>query len=124
MFTRQKKIFSIFSVGGLLLLFTVADSVFADMVTLGGMWIIDRSNILCRLYTEKPDYKILVMINLGFTINSPKLTISCDDKFEQGKVEKASKSIANYINKNDDIDPLKMLSNAGLSNCKIKGIEQ
>jgi len=47
------------------------------------------------------------------------IEISCEDKWDWEKVGKASNAIATYINKNNDIELIKMLKGAGLSNCKF-----
>lgn len=110
--------------GVFLLSFIIADSVLAEMVTFSGRWIVDRSNITSVLSpvreTPSSKDKIRVIIHVVPGISGWEFRFSCEDNWDFEKVKSASKSIANYINKNNDIDPFKMLSDAGLSGCKVE----
>jgi len=99
------------------LFFGFANSVLAEMITFAPFYVIDRSQLFCSLYSQ--DQKIYVRFNIGITIGAPELAISCEDKWDWQKVPKILSSIANYINKNNEIDALKMLSSAGLSGLKV-----
>ena len=101
----------------LLWLLMAADSAFAEMITFGGTLFADRSNIFGRLYLGK-DHHIAVKIYIGHGLGEFEANLTCTDKWHEEKVIKATRSIADYINKNNDIDPFKMLSSAGLSGCK------
>jgi len=105
-----------------LMSFAIADSALSEMVTFGGIFVIDRSHIYIKLIQirEKTsdEGKIQVNIILGM-MGEAGWALRCEDKWDYEKVKKASNSIATYINKNNDIEILKMLSNAGLSGCKV-----
>jgi len=90
---------------------------FAEMITFGGTLFADRSSIIGRLYMGKENY-IAVKIYAGHGLSDFEVNLICTDKWHEEKVIKATRSIADYINKNNDINPFKMLSNAGLSGCK------
>ncbi len=98
------------------LLFT-ANLALAEIVTFGGSLFVDRSSIVGRLYIGK-DNHIAVKINAGHGLSDFEANFTCADKWEEEKVIKATRSIADYINNNKDIDPFKMLSHAGLSGCR------
>jgi len=94
-----------------------ADFAFAEMVTFGGTLFVDRSSIVGRLYIGK-DNNIAVKIYAGHGLNEFGANFICSDKWNEDKVIRATRSIADYINSNNDINPFKMLSHVGLSGCK------
>ncbi len=96
---------------------SAANFAFAEMVTFGGTLFLDRSYIIGRLYIGK-DNNIAVKIYAGHGLSDFEANFICIDKWQEEKVIKATRGIADYINGNKDIDPFKMLSQAGLSGCK------
>ena len=100
-----------------LLLVIAAHFAFAEMVTFGGTLFVDRSSIIGRLYKGK-DENIAVKIYAGHGLSDFESTFSCTDKWQEEKVIRATRSIADYINSKREIDPFKMLSHAGLAGCK------
>lgn len=101
----------------LLWFLSAANFTFAEMVTFGGTLFLDRSSIVGRLYIGK-DNNIAVKIRAGHGLSDFEANFICTDKWQEEKVIKATRSIADYINNNTDIDPFKMLSQAGLSGCR------
>ena len=101
----------------LLVLVIAANFAFAEMITFGGTLFLDRSSIVGRLYIGK-DNHIAVKIYAGHGLSDFEANFICTDKWQEEKVIKSTRSIADYINTNNDIDPFKMLSHAGLSGCK------
>lgn len=110
------------------MLFTM-NTAHAEMITFASRYFAERSGIRGYLANsgEQGGNKIQVEILIGSTdIHGPmgtfpssfKFTFTCEDKWDWEKVRKSTNSIANYINKNNDIDLLKMLSESGLSGCK------
>ena len=101
----------------LLSLVIAAPFALAEMITFAGTLFVDRSSIVGRLYKGKDD-NIAVKIYAGHGLSDFESNFNCTDKWQEEKVIKATRSIADYINDNKDIDPFKMLSHAGLSGCK------
>jgi len=101
----------------LLWFLSAANFAFAEMVTFGGTLFVDRSSIVGRLYVGKEN-NIAVKIHAGHGLSDFEANFICTDKWQDEKVIKTTRSIADYINENKDIDPFKMLSQAGLSGCK------
>ena len=115
--TRGKMKSTIFTI--ILLWFLILSNfAFAEMVTFGGSIFLDRSAIVGRLYIAK-DNNIGVKIFAGHGLSDFSANFICSDKWNDEKVSKATRSISDYINNNSDINPFKMLSNAGLSGCKL-----
>ncbi len=102
-----------------LLLVIAVHFVSAEMITFGGTLFVDRSSIVGRLFMGK-DNNITVRIYAGHGLSDFEAIFYCQDKWQEEKVIKVTRSIADYINNNNnkDIDPFKMLSHAGLSGCK------
>ena len=96
----------------------VAINSYADTVTIGKRYFADRSIIMGSLYSSGG--KIQVEICIASGLREWYLEFSTEDKWDWKKVENASKAIRKYINKNDDIDPFKMLTKAGLTGVKYK----
>ncbi len=94
-----------------------ASFAFAEMITFGGTLFVDRSSIVGRLYIGK-DNHIAVKIYVGHGLSEFEANFICTEKWHEEKVIKSTRSIADYINGNNDIDPFKMLTHAGLSGCK------
>ncbi len=96
----------------ILLTFLISSPSYADIIVFAKRYFVDRSliNGELRKYTGG---KVQVDISIGKAV----MIFRCDNKWNLEKVAKASNSIRNYINQNDDIDPLKMLAKAGLLGC-------
>lgn len=121
----------------LVLSIMVIKSATAEMVVFENI-ILDRSNIIASVFpgaeqkTPQPkfpdDYKIYV--DIGFIAGGVPGTgwgpmrwkYQCRDKWDSQKVNKVKNNIADYINKNNNIEVLKMLSNVGLSGCNCVGV--
>lgn len=101
----------------LLWVLIAANFAFAEMITFGGTLFVDRSSIVGRLYIGK-DNNIAVKIYAGHGLSEFGANFICSDKWNEEKVIKATRNIADYINNNKEINPFKMLSNAGLAGCK------
>ena len=99
----------------------ISTPVFSEMVSIGKRYFIDRENISGQLYSsgEKKGKKIQADIKVG-GMSGWTIKVSCDDQWDWKKVEKATKKIRVYINNKDDINPLEMLIDAGLSGCTYK----
>jgi len=99
----------------------------AEIVTFGKRFFADRSTIRGELYTTSKELGETIGVNVALgepkvvtisgVVTSFVLQFRCKDKWNWEKAEKAANSIAQHINKNNNIDPLKMLSEAGLSGC-------
>jgi hypothetical protein len=98
----------------------------AEIVVFAKRYFIERTTIRGQLYNTGPNAgdKVHVQIIAGTTglagmagqfVGAYTIDFNCNDKWDWDKVEKAASSIAQYINKNNTIDPIKMLSEAGLS---------
>jgi len=101
----------------LLWLLITANFALGEMVTFGGTLFVDPSSIIGRLYIGK-DKNIAVKIHVGHGLSDFESNFICTDKWQEQKVIKTTRSIADYINNNKTIGPFKMLSYAGLSGCK------
>lgn len=102
-------------------MFFVANPIFSDTVTFAKRYFVDRASIVGEIYSsgDNKGDKIQIRMVIGGPFGL-KIKFSCEDKWDWGKVARASKSIRKYINEKDDINPIKMLSEAGLSGCKRK----
>jgi len=97
----------------LLLTFLISSPSYAEIVVVAKRYFVDRSLIYGELSRYTGD-RVQVDINIGKAV----MLFRCDNKWNLDQVARASTYIRNYINQHDDIDPLKMLSNAGLLGCK------
>jgi len=97
----------------LLLTFQISNPSYAEIVVFAKRYFVDRTLINGELqkYTGS---KVQVNIYIGKSV----MMFRCDSKWNLEQVARASNRIRNYINQNDDIDPLKMLAEAGLLGCK------
>jgi len=96
----------------ILLTFLISSPSYAEIVVFAKKYFVDRTLINGELQKYKGS-KVQVNIYIGNFV----MTFRCDSKWNLEQVARASNSIRNYINRNDDIDPLKMLADAGLSGC-------
>ncbi len=97
----------------LLLTFLISSPSYAEIVVFAKKYFVDRSLINGELSRHTGD-----MVQVDIYIGKAVMIFRCDNKWNLEKVARASNGIRNYINQHDEIDPLKMLSNAGLLSCK------
>ena len=90
----------------------------AETVKLSDEYFGDRSMISGTVFSNGG--KIAVKINVGTGMAGWVLTFYTADKAEPDKIKNITKFISQYINKNNDIDPIKMLTEAGLTNVTEK----
>ncbi len=98
-----------------LLFFGFVNAAWADMITIydgRGMYTVGNRSSAFLGFSVHSDKRNQIIVTFG---TEPYL---CQDKWDREKAHKAANSIANYIDKNNDIDILKMLSEAGLSGCR------
>lgn len=93
----------------------------ADMVTFGQRFVVERSDIMVKLYTDKR--RSGERINVKFIVGAgsmlgQEVRFICQDTWDSSKVHKASNVFRDYLNKHNDIEMRKMLSQTGLTECK------
>ena len=105
-------------VGAFLISFIVANSVLAEMVSFGP-FVLDRSNIYAIVSEKGAKFDVELGVYGMLFGKEIKLESICEDKYDWEKAIKTTNSITDYINKNNSLDLLKMLSDVGLSGCKV-----
>jgi len=102
----------------ILIAFVMTKPIYAETVAFAEverMYFVERSTIEGELSKGRGN-KIQVGIKAG---PSRWLYFICEEIWNLGKVERATKSMAGYINSRQYIEPIEMLSKAGLSGCRF-----
>jgi hypothetical protein len=108
----------VFCIGLFLVTLIIANCAFAETVVFARRYVVDRSNIIVDFNAVQE--KIHVSLAFASGMAAVEIKFSSEDKWDWEKVHNASKAVARYINKNSDIDPFKMLTEAGLTGLKLK----